>query len=134
MNKAPTMFERDWDGDRGAVAQAVTNPEEKNVEFAKNHLVTAWLPPAELDAVTQHKDHAGRFIGLTVDHEARTLTLIRGDRRELTIPLATFKESGDGAIPDFSRAQIIDYGCAVAFGDYEAAADAILDEHKLESR
>jgi hypothetical protein len=44
------------------------------------------------------------------------------------VPLSIFTPSGDGTVPDFADFAPIDYGHAIRFGRYEAAADAIFSE------
>ena len=87
-----------------------------------------WLPRQEMVTALTRDDAAGRFIGGSVDPEAETLTLLRGDITALVAPFSLFSAAGDGTVPDFTRLSLTDYGRTVALGDYEAAADAVLYE------
>jgi hypothetical protein len=81
---------------------------------------------------------ANLFIAGVADLESQTLALTRGNMKTITVPWSTFKPSGDGVKPDFSRLSLTDYGHTVRLGDYEAASDAILyeadPEHRRKSR
>lgn len=87
-----------------------------------------WLPKEELVEALTRNDAADRFLGGSVDHRAKTLTLLRGDVTAVVAPFSSFPKSGDGTAPDFSRLGLTDYGRTVILGDYEASADAILYE------
>jgi hypothetical protein len=50
------------------------------------------------------------------------------------VPLSIFTPSGDGTAPDFADFAPIDYGHAVRFDPYQAAADAIFYEADPEWR
>ncbi|MSU77606.1 MAG: XRE family transcriptional regulator [Gemmataceae bacterium] len=56
------------------------------------------------------------------------MSFIRGDCQPLVVPFSFFEPAGDGTKPDFSNVRITNFGRAVALGDYEASADAILYE------
>lgn len=65
------------------------------------------------------------FIGGAIDMEFRLLTLVRGNREFITVPLSVFHPLGNNT-PDFTRFELDDFGHSVRFGEYEAAADFIL--------
>jgi hypothetical protein len=87
-----------------------------------------WLGKEDLVEAITRDDAADRFIGGSVDHQAKTLTLLRGDVTVVVAPFSLFPPAGDGTTADFSRLELTDYGKTVALGDYEASADAILYE------
>lgn len=87
-----------------------------------------WLPKKELIEAITRDDAADRFIGGSVDHAAKMLTLLRGDITAVVAPFSDFPKSDDGTEPDFSRFALTDYGRTVGLGAYEASADAILYE------
>ena len=89
----------------------------------------SYLPLAELAEVLADEERRGDlFIGGYVDAYNRTLTLVRGDLRRLSVPASLFLPSATGERADAFRLQFIDYGNTVRLGDYEAATDAILYE------
>jgi hypothetical protein len=90
-----------------------------------------WLPFIEFPVVVAGKDAGDRFIGGAVDPMTQTVALMRGDFTTIVVPFSFFKESGDGAQPDFSKLSFDDYGLTVKLGDYEASADGILYEHDI---
>jgi hypothetical protein len=87
-----------------------------------------WLAGVELVEAIASDDAADRFIGGSVDRQAKTLTLLRGDVTALVAPFRRFPESGDGIAPDFARLRLTDYGRTIALGNYEASSDAVLYE------
>lgn len=74
------------------------------------------------------------FIGGSVDKRSQTVTLWRGNVDSLIVPLSAFPVSEDGVKPNFNKFSVTDYGQTVRFGQYEAAADAILYEYDLDYR
>lgn len=87
-----------------------------------------WLPSDQLLDVLRSESKADLFIGGSVDQLSKTLTLTRGDRQTLVVPLSIFRKAGP-AIPDFTKLEFDDYGNTVRFGaDYEASAHGILLE------
>lgn len=95
-----------------------------------------WLPAVEHAAVllAPDEDKAELFFAVAVDPRSRSVTLYRADLTALSIPFSLFPPSGDGRHPDFSRPRVTDYGRTIAFGEYEAAGDAILYETDAEYR
>jgi hypothetical protein len=93
-----------------------------------------FLPPDELAEALQAVNSSNLFIGGSVDPTNRTITLWRGNLEPLTVPFSAFEKSGDGIEPNFDRFSVTDSGQTVRFGDYEAAADAILYEFDPEYR
>jgi hypothetical protein len=87
-----------------------------------------FLPPDELAEALQAESSPNLFIGGSVDPANQTITLWRGNLEPLTVPFSAFKKSGDGIEPDFDKFSVTDSGQTVRFGDYEAAAEAILYE------
>lgn len=87
-----------------------------------------FLPMKELAEVLIADNRQDLFIGGSIDREAGTLTLFRGDRSSLTVPLTAFQPSGQGNQPNFDAFAIADCGQTIKFGDYEAATDAVLYE------
>jgi hypothetical protein len=92
------------------------------------------LPTAELAEVLASAERADLCVGGIVDPASGAVVLYRGDLSSLTVPLATFRPSGDGLEPDPGRFAVTDHGQTVAFGDYEAAFDALLYEWDPEYR
>src|SRR3954447_13204851 len=74
------------------------------------------------------------FIGGSVDRDSETLTLWRGTGKPLVVPLSSFRPSGEGKKPDFTRFSVADYGHTLRFGDYESSGEAVLYEHDPEFR
>ncbi len=52
----------------------------------------------------------------------------------MIVPLSAFPVSGDGVKPNFNKFSVTDYGQTIRFGQYEAAADAILYEYDSDYR
>ena len=93
-----------------------------------------WLPHEELIEAVTRDDASERFVGGSVDLQAKTLTLLRGDIKAVVAPFSIFPKSADGTAPDFAGLRLTDYGRTVALGDYEASSDAILYELDLDYR
>jgi len=93
------------------------------------------LPHYQLaDVFSAPEDEARNlFIGGVVDVTSGTLALVRGNLERISAPLAMFRPSGTTR-PDFRRFELDDYGHTIRFGEYEAAADAILYELDLDYR
>ena len=87
-----------------------------------------WLPADELVPALLATDELRPelFVAVATDPGTHTVTLRRADLTAVVVPFNLFRLSGDGTRPDFSRPRVTDYGRTVAFGDYEAAGDAIL--------
>jgi len=83
------------------------------------------LPPDQLADVLSDDERGNLFIGGIIHGGTKTLTLVRGDRRTLTVPLSFFR-SASPPQPDFQRFRLDDHGYSVGFGDYEASAHSIL--------
>jgi DNA-binding Xre family transcriptional regulator len=92
-------------------------------------LVRGFLSIEELAEVLKARNREDLFIGGAVDKGSETVTLWRGNLDSLVVPFSAFPPSGDGTAPDFDDFTVIDYGQTVRFGEYEAAADAILYEY-----
>lgn len=88
----------------------------------------SFLPPEELLEALADDTREDLFIGGSIDHATRTITLWRGNLASLTVPFSAFPESGEGMRPDFHKFSVTDSGQTVKLGRYEAAADAILYE------
>ncbi len=93
-----------------------------------------WLPIGELLDVLSTTHPEDYLVGGTVDQEAGTLTVYRGDFGRLTVPLSMFEPTTAGVEIDASDFEVIDSGHAVRLGRYEAAADAIFYECDPEYR
>ena len=87
------------------------------------------LPLEEMAEVLRAANADELFISGAVDKKSKTVTLWRGNGRPLVVPMSTFQPSGSGIVPDFDRFAVCDFGHTLRFGDYEAAADAVLYEH-----
>ncbi|QDU59522.1 helix-turn-helix protein [Planctomycetes bacterium Pan216] len=66
-------------------------------------------------------------IGGSVDEKSGTAVLVRGTLDALLVPLSMFAATPRSK-PDSSRLSFRDYGNTIAFGEYEAAVDAVLWE------
>ncbi|MCA9263013.1 MAG: helix-turn-helix domain-containing protein [Planctomycetales bacterium] len=93
-----------------------------------------FLTPEELGEVLVSDNRRNLFIGGTVNHNSKTITLWRGSLSSITVPFCAFEPSGNGTKPDFSKFSVADYGHTIKLGDYEAAADAVLYEFDPEFR
>ena len=93
-----------------------------------------WLPFEELLTVITGNNATNRFIGGVADTESETVALVRGSFQTIVVPFSFFEPSGDGTSADFSKLSFTDFGNTVGFGEYEAAADAILYETDSEYR
>lgn len=94
----------------------------------------SFLPPNELAEVLEADNRSDLFIGGSIDHSTRTVTLWRGTLEPVTVPFSAFEKSGDGIEPDFKKFSIVDYGQTIRLGKYEAATDAVLYEFEPEYR
>ncbi len=96
----------------------------------------SWLPADELVSALLATDElrAELFVAVATDPVTQTVTLRRADLTAILAPYSLFLPSGTGLRPDFSRARVADFGRTVAFGEYEAAGDAILYETDPEYR
>lgn len=94
------------------------------------------LPVDELREALQAENADELFIAGRADHANKVLLLWRADlgHKPLIVLFSSFPKSGDGVAPDFAQLRITDGGQTIAFGDYEAAAAAILYEHDAEIR
>ena len=88
----------------------------------------------ELDAVMKSPQRRDRFIGGIADHEAKIVTLWRGNLEPLVVPFAAFPATANGIEPNWKKFAIADYGHTLRFGDYEAATDSILYDYDVEFR
>ena len=95
-----------------------------------------WLPADELvpALLATNELRSELFVAVATDTGTQTVTLRRADLTAVVVPFSLFHPSGDGHRPDFSRPRVTDYGRTVAFGEYEAAGDAILYETDAEYR
>jgi len=80
---------------------------------------------------TDHPDDY--FIGGVVNRDDDVLVLFRGNLERLLVPLAWFRNASR-PVPDFDDFEVTDAGQTVRFGDYEAAADAVLYEFDSRAR
>ncbi|MFO0809044.1 MAG: helix-turn-helix transcriptional regulator [Gemmataceae bacterium] len=87
-----------------------------------------WLPKDELleALLAKRTDRSELLLAGATDPVTETVTFVRGNFDVLVVPFSEFGPSGDGIAPDFSNIRVTDYGRTIAFGDYEASADAIL--------
>jgi hypothetical protein len=102
--------------------------------FKEVALLPNALPKQELEEVLGAPDRSERFVGGVVDPESGTITLWRGDLRQLIVPVEAFPKTGNDIRPNFDEFSVIDYGSTLKFGDYEAAADAVLYEYDSDFR
>ncbi len=86
------------------------------------------LPTGELLDVLASPDRDDHFIGGAVAEDTGSVVLYRGNLEPVVIPKAWFAPRRKGSKPDFSDFEVIDFGQTIRFGEYEAAADAILYE------
>lgn len=87
---------------------------------------TRVLPQAELAEVLAAPERADYVVGATVDHESELVLLHRGNLDTVLVPFAWFRQPDGGTAPDFRDPGVGDFGQTVRFGEYEAAASAIL--------
>jgi len=92
------------------------------------------LPCEQLVTVLLSDEKKDLFISGVIDETSETLTLWRGDRTSMVVPLSTFRPTGLGVHPDWNRFEIIDFGQTLQFGDYQAGSDAVLYEFDIEYR
>jgi hypothetical protein len=74
------------------------------------------------------------FIGGIVDAEDGRMVLYRGDFTRLSVPLTWFASTKRSPRPDFTDFDVTDSGQTLRFGQYEAAADAVLYELDRDAR
>jgi len=86
-----------------------------------------FLPKDELIEVVGSSKRDELFVGGVVDEVEEVVLLLRGNLRVVEAPFRMFQPSGTTK-PDFSKFAVVDYGTAVAFGEYTATADSILYE------
>ncbi len=70
---------------------------------------------------------ADLFVGGFVEHHSSTMVLIRGNLQSIRVPLSWFDDPRVGP-HDWEQFGLIDYGNTICLGDYEVAADAILED------
>lgn len=73
------------------------------------------------------------FIGGVVDSEDDVLVLFRGNLERMLVPLEWFRRDRHPK-PNFDDFEVIDTGQTLRFGEYEAAADALLYEFDAGAR
>ena len=93
-----------------------------------------FLTLEEAGAVLTAEHPEDRALGASVFERDRLLVLTRGDLSHVAVPFDWFEPSGDTTRPDFSDAQVIDWGQTLRLGKYEAAMDAILYQFDPRSR
>lgn len=79
----------------------------------------------------------GMALSGTLDTMERTLSLRLASGEKIIVPLSIFSRSPSGLCsigvnspkPNFRRFKIIDWGWAVAFGDFESGIDSIVIEY-----
>ena len=84
------------------------------------------LSTDELLEALASDDRADRVIGVAVDGASELVMLYRGNLETVMVPFAWFSSPHAATRPDFSDFEPVDHGLGVRFGQYEAAADAIL--------
>lgn len=87
-----------------------------------------FLPEEELLDVLSADTKDDLFIGGVVNTEERVVLLVRGNLTSIEVPFDDFPPSGT-SVPNFAKLAVVEYGTAVAFGEYLATADAILYRH-----
>jgi hypothetical protein len=92
------------------------------------------LPLEELAEVVADERAEDLFIGGVVDKDDNAVVLYRGDLNRVVVPLTWFNAKSSASQPDFDDFAVTDCGQTVRFGDYEAAADAILYEFDGDAR
>jgi hypothetical protein len=109
------------------------------IDEITHHVLTAWfryvvvgidsislLEPEALLEVLQAPNRDELFIGGAFDRNGKVIVLYRGSVEPLIVPLEWFRNTGDVDRPIPGKLEIVDFGQTVKFGDFEAAADAIL--------
>ena len=92
------------------------------------------LDPKELAEVVRAESSADLFVALTYEPSTASFVFFRGDGTSLVVSASAFERTADGVSPDFSAAEIVDYGQTVKMGEYEAAVEAILYENDKSAR
>src|SRR5712692_116288 len=92
-----------------------------------------WLPVEQLIRILNSNEPRDRIVCGMVDKQADNLLVYRGDLQPVVAPLNSFRPSA-GLAPNFDEFEVIDWGNAVRFGEYEASADAIFYENDPEYR
>lgn len=91
------------------------------------------LGKEELAEVLATENPDEYFIGGVVNRDDDVLVLFRGNFERLLVPLDWFRRDRP-PFPDFDDFEIVDTGQTICFGDYEAAADAVLYEFDRRAR
>ena len=128
-----------WPGRRLGRALLLSRPESETMVtlsqcFDQIAVVDVTLPHEELAEALAAKNRADLFVGGLVDRSSQMVTLLRGNLETLAVPFSAFPTSGDGNVPNFNDFAVTDCGQTIRLGEYEAAADAILDEYSPEYR
>jgi hypothetical protein len=93
-----------------------------------------FLPLDELAEVLTAPNAENLAIAAGYDEELESVYVIRGNLDRLIIPARHFRPTELGLWPDFDSVRVIDYGNALALGEYEASMDALLYEQDSEFR
>jgi len=75
-----------------------------------------------------------RAIALHVFKDLGIIKIMRGDFSSLIVRIDTLTPSGKGCIPDFDDVEIIDYGNAIRFGNFESSMRGLLYENDKDYR
>lgn len=108
------------------------------VLLATFHTVVAppvrFLPEGELLVALAAPHRTDLCIGGLVEPLSGVVVLYRGDLSHFTVPLASFRPTADGVVPEFAEFAVIDFGQTLQFGAYEASFDAVLYENDPDYR
>jgi hypothetical protein len=84
------------------------------------------LPLCQLIEAMASRERENLFVGVATDPEDRAVVLFRGSLQPIVVPMSFFGVDSPRAEADLPRFEVVDSGQAIAFGDREASADAVL--------
>jgi hypothetical protein len=115
---------------KNRMSPAIQSPFPNVIEVNKSNE----LPIDALSHILSRPDRGEFVISMTIDHENKLIRLLRGSLDSLLVPFDAFLETPTGQAPDFTAAEIIDYGRTLRFGDYEAGVDSVLYDYDRDYR
>lgn len=98
------------------------------IGMSKLRIAYVSLPEEQIEEIQTSDNAENLVIEMFVDHDEQKIILFFGGTTEqygAEYSFDVFEPSGNGTIPDFTDAEIIDFGQSLRFGKYEAAVDSL---------